>query len=266
LLCPHPRAQKRVLHRLPLFSEIGGRSATYLPSRRQFNHNSRPAPSPLPQHCHPERSEGSAVAFETLNVALLSNRRQSIRIPLQGDVSFGSVTIQEHCLADKRHNQGMKFRGWQALLDGAEGTTMLRCSQRTKKRLLVLAFCALSYTMSGCVESAFTLSSDSGLPACIALPVGLTRKDVSVTLELYTPSHGNDVSFILKDLKGRELSRVRGSTMGSGASLYFNVHTDKGTDELIELRPYKSHETMEQSGRPVALFYVIEGANGEIYR
>jgi hypothetical protein len=87
-----------------------------------------------------------------------------------------------------------------------------------------------------------------------------------VTLYLYTPSHGNDdVSFILKDLKGRELSRVRGTTE-SGASLYQLVHTAKGTNELIELRPYRPHENMEQGGRAVALFYVDEGAHGEIYR
>ena len=143
---------------------------------------------------------------------------------------------------------------------------MLRCSPRTKQCMLVLAFCALSYTMSGCVESAFTLSSESRLPTCIALPSGLTRKDVSVALYFYAPSHGNDnVSFILKDRKGRELSRVRGTTE-SGASLYHLVHTEKGTKELIELKPYRPHENMEQSGRAVALFYVDEGAHGEIYR
>jgi hypothetical protein len=127
---------------------------------------------------------------------------------------------------------------------------------------LGLSFCA----MSGCVESAFTLSSESRLPACIGLPPGRTRKDVSVTLYFYTPSHGNDdVNFILKDLKGKELSRVRGTTE-SGGSLYHFVHTDKGTNELIELRPYRQHEHMEQNGRALALFYVDQGAHGEIYR
>jgi hypothetical protein len=88
-----------------------------------------------------------------------------------------------------------------------------------------------------------------------------------VRLYLSTPLHGNkDVSFILRDLKGRELSKVRGSTGGTLGSMYFNVHTDKGTNELIELRPYRPHENMEQSGRAVALFYVKEGAHGEIYR
>jgi hypothetical protein len=132
--------------------------------------------------------------------------------------------------------------------------------------LLILVFCALSYMMSGCVESAFTLSSESRLPACITLPAGLTRKDVSVMLYLYTPIHGYDVSFVLRDLKGRELSKVRGSTGGSEASLYYSVHTEKGTNELIELVPYRPHENMEQNGRAVALFYVDQGAHGEMYR
>jgi hypothetical protein len=88
-----------------------------------------------------------------------------------------------------------------------------------------------------------------------------------VTLYFYTPSHGNDdVSFILRNLKGRELSRVRGSTGGSETSLYYSVHTEKGTNELIELMPYRPHENMEQNGRAVALFYVDQGAHGEMYR
>jgi hypothetical protein len=119
--------------------------------------------------------------------------------------------------------------------------------------------------MSGCVESNFTLSSESRLPTCITLPPGLTRKDVSVTLYFHTAINGNNVSFILRDLKGRELSRVRGTT-GSGGSLYHLVHTDKGTNEIIELIPYGVHESMEKNGRAVALFYVDQGAHGEMYR
>jgi len=137
---------------------------------------------------------------------------------------------------------------------------------RRAKYLLIVALFALSYTMSGCVESNFTLSSESRLPTCITLPPGLTRKDVSVELYLSTPVHGYDVSFILRDLKGRELSKVRGSTGGNEASLYYSVHTEKGTNELIELMPYRPHENMEQNGRAVALFYVDQGAHGEIFR
>jgi len=143
---------------------------------------------------------------------------------------------------------------------------MSKCFLRTKKYLLIVAICLSCCAINGCVESAFTLSSESRLPACITLPPGLTRKDVSVMLYLYTPSHGNDgFSFILRDLKGRELSRVRG-VAESGASLYYLVHTEKGTNELIELRPYRPHENMQQNGRAVALFYVDQGAHGEIFR
>jgi hypothetical protein len=132
--------------------------------------------------------------------------------------------------------------------------------------LLILAFFTLCCSMSSCVESAFTLSSESTLPKCIALPFGLTRKDVSVTLELYTPNHGNNASFIVKDLKGRELSKVKCRIVESGASFYFHVRTDMGTNDLIELRPYRPHENMEQNGRAVALFNVIEDTPGQIYR
>jgi len=42
-----------------------------------------------PQQCHPERSEGSAVAFEIFNVAILPSRRRYIRNPqLQPKLAF----------------------------------------------------------------------------------------------------------------------------------------------------------------------------------
>jgi hypothetical protein len=133
------------------------------------------------------------------------------------------------------------------------------------KYLLVVAMCVSSCATTGCIGSSFTLASESRLPTCITLPPGLTRKDVSVTLYFHTAIHGDNVSFILKDLKGRELSRVRGTT-GSGGSLYHLVHTDKGTNEIIELIPYGVHENMKQNGQAVALFFVDQGAHGEIFR
>jgi hypothetical protein len=136
---------------------------------------------------------------------------------------------------------------------------------RAERFLLIVAVCVSSFAISGCIGSAFTLASESRLPTCITLPPGLTRKDVSVTLYFHTAINGNNVSFILRDLKGRELSRVRGTT-GSGGSLYHLVHTDKGTNEIIELIPYGVHENMEKNGRAVALFYVDQGAHGEMYR
>jgi hypothetical protein len=137
---------------------------------------------------------------------------------------------------------------------------------RAERFLLIVAVCVSSFAISGCIGSAFTLASESRLPTCITLPPGLTRKDVSVTLYFHTAINGNNVSFILRDLKGRELSKVRGSTGGNEASLYYSVHTEKGTNELIELMPYRPHENMEQNGRAVALFYVDQGAHGEIFR
>jgi hypothetical protein len=148
----------------------------------------------------------------------------------------------------------------------AGATTMLRRSLRAKTYLLVAALCVLSCAISGCVESSFTLSSESRMPACIALPSGLTRKDVSVTLNLSVPIRGDDVSFILKDRRGKELLEIKGRALESGGSLYFHVLTDKGTKDLIELRPYRPHENMEQNGRAVALFSVIDDTPGQIYR
>jgi hypothetical protein len=77
----------------------------------------------------------------------------------------------------------------------------------------------------------------------MALPPGLTRKDVSVTLNLYAEVRGPDAKFILRDRKGKKLAEVKGKL---GHHPFAR----------IELKPYREHENMEQNGRAVALFYV----------
>jgi len=110
------------------------------------------------------------------------------------------------------------------------------------RHILILAICVSSGAITGCVESSFTLANESRLPSCIALPPGLTRKDVSVTLNLYAPLRGPDAKLILKDKRGKKLAEVRGN----------NATLLRG----IELVPYREHANMEQNGRAVALFYV----------
>ena len=129
---------------------------------------------------------------------------------------------------------------------------------RTVKYLLIVALCISSCAITGCLESTFTLASDSRLPKCITLPPGLTRTDVSVILNLYAPLWGPDAKFILRDRKGKKLAEVKGKVKTLPSSRYFGIVAENGMTELVRLRPYVEHENMEQFGIPVALFYVID--------
>ncbi|MGB6192343.1 MAG: hypothetical protein WBF42_07745 [Terracidiphilus sp.] len=93
----------------------------------------------------------------------------------------------------------------------------------------------------------------------MSLPPGLTRTDVSVTLNLYAPPlRGSDAKFVLTDRKGKKLVEVKGKTKEPTPSIYSSIVTEKGITEIVKLRPYKENENMEQGGRAVALFYVVD--------
>lgn len=87
---------------------------------------------------------------------------------------------------------------------------MLKIFLRAEKRPLILAFCVSSFAISGCLESSFQLASESRLPSWITLPSGLTRRDVSVTLNYYTNPLGSDAKFILRNIHGKELAETKG--------------------------------------------------------
>lgn len=82
--------------------------------------------------------------------------------------------------------------------------------RHTETCLLFAALCSSSCAITGCLESTFNLASESRLPSWITLPPGLTRTDVSVTLSYYTNPLGSDAKFILKDRKGKKLSKISG--------------------------------------------------------
>lgn len=85
----------------------------------------------------------------------------------------------------------------------------------TPKWLLIIALFVSSCAITGCLESSFNLAGDSRLPRWITLPPGLTRTEVTVTLNYYTKPGGNDAKFILKDRKGKKLAEVRGQVKNS---------------------------------------------------
>ena len=139
----------------------------------------------------------------------------------------------------------------------ATNRVMVEFIRRVDKCLLIVPLCICSCVITGCVESSFTLAKESTLPRSMTLPPGLTRSDVSVTLNLYAPMRGPDAKFVLRDRKGKRLAEVKGKTNESTQSLCLHIATENGIAETIKLKPYKAHENMEENGTPVALFYVI---------
>lgn len=110
-------------------------------------------------------------------------------------------------------------------------------------------------------ESSFELAQESRLPIWIALPPGLSRSDVTVTMNYYVKTSGRTATFILLDSKKHKLAEVSGTLNGlepihlknpksgfpSGYPQY-EIVTVNGMKEVIE------HRKME----PV--FYVTDDA------
>ena len=96
-------------------------------------------------------------------------------------------------------------------------------------------------------ESSFELASASRLPKWIALPPGLTRADVSITMSYYIMPWGSSATFTLQDTKKHTLKEVDGKDKGPlqlehpppgfppGYPAY-EVITVNGITEIIEHR------------------------------
>jgi hypothetical protein len=59
-------------------------------------------------------------------------------------------------------------------------------------------------------ESTFQLARESRLPKWIALPSGVARADVSITMSYYNVPWGGRAVFLLQDAKGKTLEKVYG--------------------------------------------------------
>ena len=98
---------------------------------------------------------------------------------------------------------------------------MLKIIRRIDKFLLLFVALTISGSTIGCEwfpESTFELASESRLPRWITLPPGLTRADVSITMSYYSMPWSWNAIFILKDKKGKVLTKVYGKTRGLGPS------------------------------------------------
>jgi hypothetical protein len=105
------------------------------------------------------------------------------------------------------------------------------------KYLFIAALCVSFYAIIGCLESSFVLSNESRLPRWLALPSGLTRADVSVTMNYYSTLGGDDTKVILKDRSGKTLTEISGKERcqypKSGYPAYDLIEAN-GIAEIIE--------------------------------
>jgi hypothetical protein len=124
--------------------------------------------------------------------------------------------------------------------------------RRIDKFLLLFVALTILGSAIGCEwfpESTFELAGESRLPKWISLPPGVTRADVSITMNYYILPWGRRATLILRDKKGQTLTKVKGKVEGlepfqlkhappgfpPGYPAY-EVITVNGTTEIIEHR------------------------------
>ena len=141
---------------------------------------------------------------------------------------------------------------------------MLKAFLSTKKWVLIAAVGIFTGAMTGCLESSFDLARESRLPRGMAIPSGFTRDDVSVNLDLYTLG---SAEFTLRDKKGKTLATVTGKVQGDPVQLKtqpdpstpcYGIVVINGATEIMECIPYRGDAGMEQNGRLISLFKVVD--------
>ena len=80
-------------------------------------------------------------------------------------------------------------------------------------RLYKTVFLIALLALTACAESNFDLSKTSRIPKWFSMPAGLSREDVTVTLDYYIVPTEKSV-FTLYDKKGKELQRINGKRYG----------------------------------------------------
>src|SRR6185437_13567409 len=120
------------------------------------------------------------------------------------------------------------------------------------KCLLIIALCMSFHPIIGCLESNFVLSKESRLPRWLPLPPGLTRADVSVTMNYYSTLGGDDTQIMLEDKNGKVVAEINGKQTcqypKSGYPSYILIEAN-GIAEAIE------HKKMDD------IFYVSDDSS-----
>lgn len=144
---------------------------------------------------------------------------------------------------------------------------MLKMYPSTKRWALIAAVCVSACVITGCIESSFNLATESRLPPGVSIPPGLTRADVTVTLDYIGISQAR---FTLRDKNGKRLTRAYGKTRGNPIYLRaklngpdttgtgYQIVAINGVTEIVGHSTYREHENMVQNGQRGSLFYVVD--------
>jgi hypothetical protein len=110
-------------------------------------------------------------------------------------------------------------------------------------------------------ESTFQLANDSRLPEWVVLPQGLTRSDVSITMNYYIKPSGRTATFILQDTRKQVLTKVVGKAKCNEPFRIKVTKQESGSDypsyELItvnDISEVVEHRRMEP------IFYISDDA------
>lgn len=117
---------------------------------------------------------------------------------------------------------------------------------------IALLFVAMSMLLAGCnlfPEASFELARESRLPKWFVLPPGLSRTDVTVTMDYYSKASGRTATFILLDKKKQKIAEANGTLQGEKSHSLKNptagfpsdypsyeIVTVNGVTEVIEHR------------------------------
>jgi hypothetical protein len=110
-----------------------------------------------------------------------------------------------HLLGENGGDDGARTRDLK--ITESEVRAMLKMFLHVKRWSLIAAVCISACAITGCFESSFDLASESRLPQGMAIPPGLTRADVSVTVDC--PLLPKAI-FTLRDKSGKKLATVTG--------------------------------------------------------
>lgn len=123
---------------------------------------------------------------------------------------------------------------------------MTTLTQRIKKNYGSLAalLVIVCFSNTGCgfpPEASFKLASDSRLPKWVTLPPGLTRADVSLTMDYYVKPWGRSAQFVLRDKNGQILKKEDGRMICKEPFQLRNRSQDSSPD-------YPAYEAVTVSG------------------
>jgi hypothetical protein len=85
------------------------------------------------------------------------------------------------------------------------------------RKLFIAVVASACMSLNGCdslPESSFELAPESRLPKWFTLPPGISRSDVTVTMNYYVTSSGRTAAFTLWDAKKRKIAEANGTQKG----------------------------------------------------